>query len=103
MTTRHLAIVSVAAAVIMWLLDALAYFPHVLIILMLAYIGSKVEAMSDELLNIGSALQDLQPLADQARELWEMQVDRERDRISISDQETSGPSSTGSRRMEPRS
>ncbi len=52
MTTRQVTIVSLAAAVIMGLLDALAYFPHVLIILILLYIGDKVEAMSDELLNI---------------------------------------------------
>ena len=85
MTTRTLAIVSVAAAVIMGLLDAVAYFPHVLIILMLLYLGNKVEAISAELLNIESILQDLQPLVDEAREKRQWETERERDRIDIGD------------------
>ena len=93
MTTRQVTIVSLAAAVIMGLLGALAYFPHVLIILILLYIGDKVEAMSDELLNIESTLQDLQPLIDEAREKSQIQAERERDSINIRDQETPGPPS----------
>ena len=91
MTTRKFAIVSVAAAVIMWLLDAFAYFPHVLIVLMLLYLGNEVESMRDELLNVESTLQDLQPLVDEAREKQQWQLELERD--SISDQEPPDPPS----------
>ena len=91
MTTRSLAIVSVAVAVIMWLLDAVAYFPHAIIVLMLFYLGNAVESMRDELLNVESTLQELQPLVDEAREKQRWQFEHERD--SISDQETPDPPS----------